>query len=136
MNLADLIPEITIQRGGIQFPKFVLDANGLPIAIKNGNGLMLRLVEKHGYGGRFEGHAAHVHPSVGLTSIHIAGVLHVGDKYRSVALGHMESGHAVTGVLAETGVFMDNAQRRKPKSGKLVYGSGLFTLQLFRPATV
>ena len=130
------IPEVQMKRGGIAFPRFTLDANGLPILIKDGHGAMLRLIERNGYGGRFEGHAVHVHPGNGLLSIHIAGVMTIDNKHHSMTLGHMESEHTKTGSLAEVAIFMDGARRRKPRTGKVAYGSGLFTLQLFRPTSV
>lgn len=129
-----LIPEISIARGGLQYPKFTLKANGLPVAIRDGHGLMLRFASHFGYEGTFACHHLDVHDEDNLLTIRVKGVLRGnGDSY-TVELLHVESRHAATGSIA-TFMQVATADRVTIKARRRT-GLGTFRLELFRPETV
>lgn len=127
------VPDMSIQRGGIRFPKFTLEANALPVAIKGGHGLMVRLVSNFGYQGAFTGEHLDVHDQDNLLTVRVVGVLRGNaDAWRAELL-HVESRHDATGLLAEI-MRLTTADRYTAKA-KHRAGLATFKLQLFRPVT-
>jgi hypothetical protein len=135
------LPDISIQRGGIVYPKFSLDANALPVMIQGGEGIGLRFMSNYGYKGRFNAHLLEVGEGQGWLRIHVVGVIQyaspTGDRHMSTALAHIESldKRDTTGILAAVQLACPSAPRLKP-SGRSTYGTAVFRLELFRPRTV
>lgn len=121
-------------RGGIGFPKFTLEANALPVAIKGGHGLMVRLISNHGYRGTFRCDHLDVHDQDGLLTIRIKGVLRGSADAWTVELLHLESRHDSYGLMSEI-MQLAIADRITVKA-KHRTGLANFRLQLFRPGVV
>lgn len=128
------MPEVSIMRGGIRFPKFGLVANGLPVAIKGGHGLMVRLCSHWGYEAGFTCHHLDVHDQDGLLTVRVKGVLRGSGDAHLVELLHLESRHDATGIVASI-LQAATAERRTIKARRRS-GLGTFRLELFRPPTV
>jgi hypothetical protein len=137
-----MIPDISIQRGGIQWGQpFPQAVGSQPLLIRDGRGLMIRLFESRGHLGELRIDQAQVYHTESLMSVHVAGVLSVNVDgplaHRSFALGYLESeAQAVkTGTLAATGFLFESAPRRTRK-GRIRYDPANYLIEIFRPRTV
>jgi hypothetical protein len=130
----DGVLDLSINRGGIRFPRFTLTATGLPVVVKDSYGAMLRLTSRHGHEGTFACDHLNIHDQDGLLTIRVKGILRgCGDSY-TVELLHVESRHDKTGSLAQV-VQVTQASRRTVK-GRQRVGPAPFLLELFRPRAV
>jgi hypothetical protein len=128
------LPDVSIVRGGLHYPKFMLEANALPVAIKDSHGLMLRLVSHYGYQGKFECEHLDVHDQDGLLTMRVRGTLRGSRNVQHLELLHLESRHETTGSVAQIAQTMI-ATRRTIK-GRERTGLGTFRLEMFRPQAV
>lgn len=131
---AAYLPDVSVVRGGLRFPKFMLSANGLPVALKDTHGLMLRLAAPFGYEGKFECHHLDVHEQDGLLTVRVKGGLRGGLVAHTMELLHVESRHDASGAVAT--VMLATPAERGTVKGRRRTGLATFQLQLFRPQTV
>lgn len=132
---AQYLPDMSIERGGIRFPKFTLKANGLPVALKDTYGLMVRLTSDFGYEGAFECHHLDVHDQDGLLTVRVKGGLRGSGLFvHTMELLHLESRHDATGAVST--ILQAVAATRRTVKGRQRSGTARFCLQLFRPQTV
>lgn len=131
---AQYLPEVSVRRGGLTHPRFILKANSLPVALKNSHGLMLRLTTLHGYEGNLTGDHTDVHDQDGLLTVRVKGVLRGSGVSYAVELLHLESRHDATGTLAT--IMQVSPALRQTVKGRTRSGIATFRLELFRPNTV
>lgn len=117
-----------------RFTRCTLRANGLPVAIRDGHGLMLRLTSRYGYEGLFTCWHLDVHDQDGLLTIRVKGALRGSSEHHTVELLHVESRHDATGPVAQT-MQVATAERRTAKTNRRT-GQATFLLELFRPEIV
>lgn len=134
IDLSRLLPDLRISRDTLRYPKCVLQANGLPVVIKGGHGLMLRLTVPFGFQGQLSVNHLDVHDEDNLLTVRVKGALRgVGDTH-TVELLHVESRHDGHGSVARL-MQMTQAQRRTVK-GRTRTELAAFVLDIFRPETV
>jgi hypothetical protein len=132
---ANYLPDMSIRRGGLQFPKFTLKANAMPVALKNTHGLMVRLVSHFGYEGTFECHHLDVHDQDGLLTVRVKGIMRGnGNSSHVTELLHVETRHEGVGSLVV--IMQAIPASRKTIKARQRAGLATFRLELFRPLTV